>query len=94
MIRTDFSIGKEFWCGGHKWLCTDIGTRVITAIRVSGDHDIIEVVSPDGTQTVKTLDEDAMRNGHWFDGPPYQIEEGVFDEDDQKDCSANEPIES
>jgi hypothetical protein len=35
MQRTEFVIGATFWCGGDLWRCTDIGTRVIVAIRLS-----------------------------------------------------------
>ncbi|MCW2314136.1 hypothetical protein [Rhodoferax antarcticus] len=34
MKHDAFSIGLEFWCGGHRWRCTDVGTRVIIAIAV------------------------------------------------------------
>ena len=34
----DFQIGMEFWCGEKKWRCTDVGTRVISAICLS-DHE-------------------------------------------------------
>jgi hypothetical protein len=27
-------VDEAFWCGGHQWRCTDIGTRVITAIKL------------------------------------------------------------
>ena len=37
MKHSEFEIGKTFWCGGRPWRCTDIGTRVIVAIRL--DHD-------------------------------------------------------
>jgi len=32
MKYEDFYIGLEFFTGGGKWRCTDIGTRVIVAI--------------------------------------------------------------
>ena len=32
MAHGDFTIGGEFTCGGKRWRCTDIGTRVIVAI--------------------------------------------------------------
>jgi hypothetical protein len=32
MAHGDFSIGSEFTCGGKRWRCTDVGTRVIVAI--------------------------------------------------------------
>ena len=35
----DFVVGGTFWCGGQPWRCTDIGTRVITAIKLNQDDD-------------------------------------------------------
>lgn len=34
MKKDDFHIGLEFYTGSGKWRCTDIGTRVIVAIRL------------------------------------------------------------
>jgi len=34
MKRDDFQIGLEFYTGAGKWRCTDIGTRVIVAIKL------------------------------------------------------------
>jgi hypothetical protein len=34
MNKTDFQIGLEFYTGSGKWRCTDVGTRVITAIKL------------------------------------------------------------
>jgi hypothetical protein len=39
MEHSDFVIGDTFWCDGQAWRCTDIGTRVITAIRLDHDND-------------------------------------------------------
>ena len=39
MNRSDFSIGLEFHCGGKRWRCTDVGTRVIVAIALEHDDD-------------------------------------------------------
>ncbi len=36
-VREQFAIGCEFRCGGKRWRCTDVGTRVITAICLD-DH--------------------------------------------------------
>ncbi len=33
MQHSDFSIGLEFYCGGNRWRCTDVGSRVIVAIQ-------------------------------------------------------------
>lgn len=37
MRQHQFSIGIEFACGGKRWRCTDVGTRVVTAVCLS-DH--------------------------------------------------------
>ena len=37
MNHADFFIGREFMTGSGAWRCTDIGTRVIVAIRID-DH--------------------------------------------------------
>lgn len=34
MKKEDFYIGLEFYTATGKWLCTDIGTRVIVAIKI------------------------------------------------------------
>jgi len=39
MEHSEFAIGCTFWCGEKAWGCTDIGTRVITAIRLDRDAD-------------------------------------------------------
>jgi hypothetical protein len=37
MEHSEFHIGLEFWSGDRNWCCTDVGTRVITAICLSDD---------------------------------------------------------
>ena len=37
MTREDFHIGLEFYTASGKWRCTDVGTRVITAIKLDKD---------------------------------------------------------
>ena len=39
MLKNEFQIGVEFYSGGKKWKCTDIGTRTIGAICLSDFHD-------------------------------------------------------
>ena len=34
MEHKDFYIGKEFTCSERRWRCTDVGTRVIIAMRI------------------------------------------------------------
>lgn len=76
----DFRIGEEFTCGERRYLCTDIGTRVVAAIRV----DAVEVGSSDGQR--KTLDRAGAQAEGWFNGPPYAVAEVLFDEDDREGC--------
>ena len=81
MRHQSFHIGLEFWCGGKKWRCTDIGTRVITAICLE-PHEVVEVgVEHSDESRVITSDPS------WHVGPPYQIPEHVFDEYDLPACS-------
>jgi hypothetical protein len=82
MKRTDFAIGGEFWCDGRQWRCTDIGTRVIVAIRL----DEVRVGS-NRPQLRRTLNRSEAEAEGWFNGPPYAVAESVFDEYDQEGCS-------
>jgi len=66
MDHEDFKLGQYFMCGDSQWLCTDVGSRVITAIKL--------------TNTV-------LLDPSWLDGPPYLLEEIVFDEYDMPGCS-------
>lgn len=63
----DFKIGETFYASaGFEWLCTDKGSRIITAIM---------------------LDEE--KDEAWFKGPPYALEEIVFDEHSMQACFQN-----
>lgn len=67
MKLKDFEIGKPFFgLAGFEWLCTDKGTRTITAIMLEPDKD-----------------------SSWFIGPPYAVDEVVFDEYDMEKCYPN-----
>jgi hypothetical protein len=35
----EFAIGVVFWCNEQSWRCTDIGTRVIAAIKLDREGD-------------------------------------------------------
>ena len=39
MRHSDFSIGLEFFTAIGRWRCTDVGTRVIVAIRLDAPDD-------------------------------------------------------
>jgi len=73
---SDFFIGLEFYTAGGKWRCTDIGTRVIVAIRI--DQITVSMHNrKKGTATAIVNDDHS-----WFEGPPYSVAENVFDEYD------------
>jgi hypothetical protein len=80
MKHADFIIGGTFWCGGHQWRCTDIGTRTIVAIRT----DRVLVANNAGDlQQLSGGDADS-----WLSGPPYAVAEVVFDENDLEGCTS------
>lgn len=87
MDHSDFEIGMEFESGGGTWRCTDIGTRVVAAIRV----DRVEKASKDGDVIAKVILSRSQAEAEgWFRGPPYAVAEVVFDENDLEGC---EPID-
>jgi hypothetical protein len=53
----EFAIGLEFWCGGKRWHCSDIGTRVVVAISLE-PHEIAsrEIDLNDGSKRTKRRD--------------------------------------
>lgn len=79
MQLTDFKIGVEFKCGDQLYRCTDVGSRVVIAIRV----DQVNAVAYGQHYTVPR--KDAEKAG-WFNGPPYAVAECVFDEDSLPAC--------
>ena len=85
MDHSQFTIGMEFWSGEHQWRCTDVGTRVIVAIRI----DPVEIAGFDdqGGTTRQRLTRAEAEQGRWFAGPPYAVQECVFDEDALEGCS-------
>jgi hypothetical protein len=87
MKHSEFEIGKTFICGGRTWRCTDIGTRTIIGICLD-DHQIVSSSSdqsiPPKTQTLSRAEAEAEG---WFHGPPYAVNESVFDEYDIGGCS-------
>lgn len=65
--HSEFSIGTRFRNVVGIWICTDVGTRTIAAIRL-----------PDDTEEERmgaTLEQ-------WLQGPPYVLEERLFNEKD------------
>lgn len=86
MEHAHFEIGKEFKCGETRYLCTDIGARVIVAIPIEKIE--IGARAETGEVTFRTIDNAEVKEVGWLTGPPYAIAEQVFDEEDQKACSA------
>ena len=86
MKHEDFLIGKDFLCGGHRWRCTDIGTRVIVAISL-GIHEIALAAQYDKNSELPNIQYKTTDDPSWFKGPPYAIVEHVFDEDSIVGCS-------
>ena len=67
----DVHIGDEFTTGAGRFRVTDVGSRVIVAIRVD------RVKTND-----RVLPGPVAEEHGWFNGPPYAVAEIVFDEDD------------
>lgn len=80
MRHDEFRIGAEFWCGGRRWRCTDVGVRVVVGIGLE-PHEA--VTSSAGAVTSRAMTSDPS----WLTGPPYAVPEIVFDEDDIAGCS-------
>src|SRR6266478_9893551 len=86
MKHSDFRIGLEFWCGQKRWRCTDVGTRVITAISLEA-HEVIELGALRGAFGTARRRRYVTTDRSWVNGPPYQVAEAVFDEYDMEGCS-------
>ena len=85
MRHEEFRIGMEFWCGGRRWRCTDVGTRVVVGVCLEA-HEVVTVTGKpgaSGTTTTRTIAADDS----WFAGPPYAVPEEVFDEHSMDACS-------
>jgi hypothetical protein len=83
MKHEEFRIGMEFWCGGQRWRCTDVGTRTVVgiclephAVSVTGDAEA-------GGTNPRTITTDDS----WLAGPPYAVAEEVFDEHSIEGCT-------
>ena len=66
----------EFWCGGRRWRCTDVGTRVVVGVCLD-PHEVVTLtreVGTGGTTTTQVIATDDS----WFAGPPYAVLEEVF----------------
>lgn len=87
MKHSEFKIGEEFQCGGATWRTTDIGTRVIVAIRIDDGDGFASWCLSGPCATMPCAEAEAEG---WFLGPPYAVEEMVFDENDLAGCSVKD----
>ena len=84
----DFAIGRAFSNSGHSlWLCADIGTRVVVAIRLDRAETVSVTVrgGKPGPETRAVVD--PRVDIGWLSGPPYAVAELVFDEYDLPACT-------
>ncbi|MBI2492566.1 MAG: hypothetical protein HYV94_10790 [Candidatus Rokubacteria bacterium] len=94
MKHEEFRIGIEFWCGGRRWRCTDVGTRTVVGICLE-PHEVVSVtgdVEADveaGGITTRTITTDDS----WLAGPPYAVVEEVFDEHSIEDCTLSPDVD-
>lgn len=86
MKLSEFAVGHEFLSGGRRWRCTDIGSRVVVAIRI----DRVSIARARRTEygDVGPIGGAEAEAAGWFEGPPYAVAEISFDEDDQEGCEA------
>ena len=86
MELKDFAIGETFWTHVGAFRCTDIGTRVVVAVKL-GARVIARAERVEGElQITKRMDDDPS----WLNGPPYAVEEVVFDENELLGCFSTE----
>jgi hypothetical protein len=86
MDFSEFKIGETFRCSGKQYRCTDVGTRVVVAIRID-QVDVVHRGRDVGFgHFTETLSYDQANKDGWFNGPPYAVAEQVFDEDDFAVC--------
>jgi hypothetical protein len=66
--------------------CTDVGTRIITAISLE-PHEVVEHSSSSESSKIPRTRRYVTTDPSWLSGPPYQVAEAVFDEYDIEGCS-------
>jgi hypothetical protein len=85
MNHSDFRIGMEFFTGGGKWRCTDIGTRVIVAISLEPQETVRVHYDEKGERHEERFMSNDPRD---LLGPPYSVVEHTFNEYDFGGCYA------
>lgn len=58
MRHPEFKIGMEFMMNGARWRCTDVGTRIIAAIKLDRADDTAWYNGPPYAVAEYCLDED------------------------------------
>lgn len=86
MTPKDFHIGLEFWCGGKRWRCTDVGSRVVVAISFEAQEASSSEHDPNDP-TIRIERRHMSSDPTWLYAPPYGIEEYVFDDDLLEICA-------
>ena len=86
MKREEFYIGLEFRCGGKRWRCTDVGSRVIVAISLE-PHRITRARIDDKDPANRIASQYTTDDPSWLTGPPYAVAEYVFDEESLVACT-------
>jgi hypothetical protein len=84
--HSDFRIGINFLCGGKRWRCTDVGSRVVVALSLE-PHEVVESVPRTEREHPGQLKQYMTDDPSWLVGPPYPVVECVFDEGDFAACS-------
>ncbi len=89
MEHSEFEIGGAFATRHSLWRCTDIGTRVVVAIRLDSTESVEVKVrqARRGPETRTVID--PRKDPSWSNGPPHALAETVFDE---YDLPARRPV--
>ena len=86
MELRDFVSGETSWTHAGAFRCTDIGTRVVVAVKL-GPRQVSRAERVEGELRITNrIDDDPS----WLNGPPYAVEEVVFDENELVGCFRNE----
>jgi hypothetical protein len=93
MGHNEFQVGVEFWCGGKRWRCTDVGSRVVVAISLE-PHEVVDYVPSVDGALPSQLERRITDDPSWLTGPPYAVVECVFDEYDLPGCSLSNEVQT
>lgn len=85
MMHCEFRIGCEFYTSTGKWLCTDVGNRVVIAISLE-TRKLVRMQRNESGEVIR--ESIASNDPQDLVGPPYMVAEHVFDEYSLKGCYA------